>query len=202
MTFKPEDRSAYIEKMKEAGFIRNGREYFYNRIIFPNITKSGEVLTLTGRAINPASKRYLNIPNVRKTLYLLDLADPERELYITESITDAVSLYQIGYPAAAVNGTALSKQMKASLEEFRKIIIVPQNDVASMKAATSWCEAIPHCKIMLPEYIDGEEKDVNDILRLEGEYACGSKLRVAAEETMGCSEYLKKVQDKLLRGDL
>ena len=198
LTLKPEERTAYLEKMKNAGFIKYGKEYFFNRIIFPNITKSGDVLTLTGRALNPEAKRYLNIPNVRKKLYLLELADPENDLYITESVTDAVSLYQLGYSVAAVNGTAMSKQMKASLEAFKKIIIVPQNDIPSMNAACSWCEVIPRCKIMLPEYIDGEEKDVNDILRLEGEHTCASKLRTAADNLLDCSAYAEKVREKYL----
>ena len=196
LTLLPDERTAYLEKMKNAGFIKYGKEYFFNRIIFPNITKSGDVLTLTGRALNPAAKRYLNIPNVRKKLYLLELADPEQPLYITESVTDAVSLHQLGYSAAAVNGTAMSKQMKASLEAYKKIIIVPQNDVPSMNAARSWCESIPRCRIMLPEYIDGVEKDINDLLRLEGEHACGSKLRAAADNLLDLSSYEKKVREK------
>ena len=198
ITLRPDERTVYLEKMKNAGFIKYGKEYFSNRIIFPNITKSGDVQTLTGRALNPAAKRYLNIPNVRKKLYLLELADPEKELYITESVTDAVSLQQLGYSAAAVNGTAMSKQMKASLEAYKKIIIVPQNDMPSMNAACSWCEAIPRCRIMLPEYIDGEEKDVNDILRLEGEHKCGSKLRTAADNLLDCSDYAERVREKYL----
>ena len=194
----PERRSSFIEIMKETGFIRYGREYFSNRIIFPNVTKNGEVLNFTGRALSQNGQRYLNLPNLRKKLYLLELADPEKELYLTESVTDAVSLHQLGYSAAAANGTAMSKKMKQSLEPFRKIIIVPQNDLASMEAACKWCESIPRCRIMLPEYIDGEEKDVNDILRLEGEHACGSKLCAAADNLMDCSSYAETVRDKLI----
>ena len=88
--------------------------------------------------------------------------------------------------------------MKQSLEPFRKIIIVPQNDLASMEAACKWCESIPRCRIMLPEYIDGEEKDVNDILRLEGEHTCGSKLRTAADNLLDCSDYAGIVREKYL----
>jgi hypothetical protein len=51
---------------------------------------------------------------------------------------------------------------------------------------------------MLPEYIDGEEKDVNDILRLEGEHACGSKLSAAADNLLDCSDYAEKVREKYL----
>ena len=67
-----------------------------------------------------------------------------------------------------------------------------------MEAACKWCESIPRCRIMLPEYIDGEEKDVNDILRLEGEHACGSKLCAAADNLMDCSSYAETVRDKLI----
>ncbi len=198
LSLSPEKRSGYIERMKNAGFIRNGREYFIDRIIFPNFTKNGTVLNFTGRSLGTSTKRYLNIPNVRKNLYLLELADPEQELYITESVTDAVSMQQLGLSAAAVNGTSLSKQMQASLDPYKKIIIVPQNDSASMHAACKWCETIPRCRILLPEYIDGEEKDINDILRLEGEQRCGVKLRDAAEKLMDCSSYMKTVGNKFL----
>ena len=198
LSLAPEKRSGYVERMKDAGFIRDGREYFVNRIIFPNFTKSGTVLNFTGRDLGNSSKRYLNIPNVRKNLYLLELSDPEKELYITESVTDAVSLQQLGLSAAAVNGTALSRQMQASLDPYKKIIIVPQNDSASMHAACKWCETIPRCRILLPEYIDGKEKDINDILRLEGEQQCGFKLRNAAEKLMDCSSYMKTVGNKFL----
>ena len=199
LMLEPAKRTSFIEIMKETGFIRNGREYFTNRIIFPNVTKNGEVLNFTGRAVSSTGLRYLNLPNLRKNLYLLDLADPEQELFLTESVTDAVSLHQLGYSAAAVNGTALTERMKRSLEPFRNIIIVPQNDKASMNAACSWCESIPRCRIMLPEYIDGEEKDVNDILRLEGERQCEAKLRTAADNLLDLHAYAEKVREKLLR---
>ena len=198
LMLEPAKRSSFIEIMKETGFIRYGREYFTNRIIFPNLTKNGDVLNFTGRAVFKNGQRYLNLPNLRKNLYLLELADPDQDLFLTESVTDAVSLHQLGFPAAAVNGTAMSERMKKSLEPFSKIIIVPQNDKASMDAARSWWESIPRCRIMLPEYIDGHEKDVNDILRLEGERACGIKLLDAAENLLDWNAYAEKVKEKIL----
>lgn len=198
LSLRPAERTGYIERMRKAGFIRDGREYFTNRIIFPNITKDGRVLNLTGRAVGNSARRYLNIPNVKKNLYLLELADPGEELYLTESVPDAVTLYQLGYSAAAANGTALSGQMKAALDAYGQIIIVPQNDAASMNAACRWCEAIPRCRILLPEYMDGKEKDINDILRLEGEQQCSMKLSAAAKKLMDCSSYVRAVENKYL----
>ena len=200
LSLPPAERTGYIERMRKAGFIRDGREYFTNRIIFPNITKDGRVLNLTGRAVGNSARRYLNIPNVKKNLYLLELADPGEELYLTESVPDAVTLYQLGYSAAAANGTALSGQMKAALDAYGQIIIVPQNDSASMNAACRWCEAIPRCRILLPEYMDGKEKDINDILRLEGErlnQIDDFTQRISAADT--ALQILKHVAD-LLRG--
>lgn len=201
LTLDPDIRPGYISSLRESGLIREDREYFYERIIFPNITKSGEVLNLTGRSLLPVSKRYLNIPNVKRNLYLLGLTDPDRELYLTESVTDAVTLHQLGFAAAAVNGTALSRQMAASLEPYEKILIVPQNDQPSMQAALEWCEAVPRCRVILPDYEDGKEKDVNDILRLEGEQRCGAKLRIASAKPMDCTDYLRAVRNKFKHGD-
>ncbi len=196
LVLEPKKRSAFMDRMEKAGLIRNGREYYCQRIIFPNIAKDGSVLNLTGRSLLPSGKRYLNIPNVKKELYLLGLSRPEETLFLTESVTDAVTLRQFGYQAAAVNGTALTRQMVASLEPYRSIVIVPQNDLPSANAASSWCVLIPRCRVMLPDYIDGEEKDVNDILRLEGERRCGAKLRIAANNIMDCADYRRSVLDK------
>ncbi len=196
LVFEPKKRLAFMERMEKIGLIRNGREYYYQRIIFPNIAKDGSVLNLTGRSLLPSGKRYLNIPNVKKELYLLGMSRPEDTLYLTESVTDAVTLRQFGYQSAAVNGTGLTRQMTASLDPFGSIVIVPQNDLPSVNAASSWCQMLPRCKIMLPDYIDGEEKDVNDILRLEGAQRCGAKLRIAANNIMDCAEYLQSVIGK------
>ena len=200
LTLDPEIRAGYISRLREAGLIRQGREYFLERIIFPNITKAGDVINLTGRSILPLSRRYLNLPNVKRNLYLLGLADPEQDLFLTESVTDAVTIQQFGYAAVAVNGTALSKQMAASLEPYKKIYIIPQNDLPSADAACSWCESIPRCMIILPDYVEGKEKDVNDILRLEGEQRCGAKLRIAVNKPMDCARYMQTVRTKCIQG--
>ena len=199
LVFEPGKRTSFMDRMAKIGLIKDGREYYYQRIIFPNIAKDGSVLNLTGRSLFSSGKRYLNIPNMKKELYLLGQSRSDETLYLTESVTDAVTLRQFGYQAAAVNGTALTKQMAASLEPFSSIVIVPQNDLPSANAASSWCELIPRCRVMLPDYIDGEEKDVNDILRLEGERRCGAKLRIAANNILDCTEYLQSVTDRFIK---
>lgn len=191
------ERSAFIERMRGAGLIREDREFFCERIIFPNLDASGNVLNLTGRTMIRSRNRYLNLPNVRRNLYLLGLADPAEPLYLTESVPDAVTLFQSGFAAAAVNGTALSSRMAESLAPFTQIRIVPQNDLPSVRAALSWCGRLPHCRIVLPDYIDGAEKDVNDILTREGEESCREKLLRAAAAPLDVPEYLAAVRPRL-----
>ncbi|MBQ6519143.1 MAG: toprim domain-containing protein [Anaerolineaceae bacterium] len=196
-----EKRIVYVEELKKLKLLNeNGREYYYNRIIFPNVTKEGEVTNLTGRALSKkAGKRYLNIPEFKKQLYLIGLSNPELPLYLMESVTDTVSMRQLGYQSVAVNGTALSKKMAASLDPFKKIIIVPQNDLASQNAASTWCDMVPRCKVLLLDYVQGKQKDMNDILRQEGDVRAKAKIERASEHLLEKDEYMHVVLDLFSR---
>ena len=79
-------------------------DYFYHRIIFPNI-KRGRVVHLSGRSLDGGQPKYLHLAGEIRYLYNED-ALSNREIYITEGIPDCISLVQAGYPAAAVLGSS------------------------------------------------------------------------------------------------
>ena len=195
-----EQRKDYIEKFKKLGLIKENDsgvyEYYRNRIMFPNVTPEGNVINLTGRAVWNSNKRYLNIPEIKKDLYLIRMINPEFPVYLTESVTDTLSMWQLGFQTVATNGTALSKRMAASLEPFTDVRIVPQNDMPSVNAANKWAEILPKARIVLPEYIAGQQKDINDILMQEGEKRARAKINVAARKPMDIRTYTDLVTSK------
>ena len=200
-TLSREQRAEYITKLKTLGLIKISDdgiyEYYRNRIMFPNVTKEGDVINLTGRSVGKSNRRYLNIPNIKKDLYLIGMMNPAYPVYLTESVTDTVSMWQLGYQTVATNGTALSKRMAASLDGFADIRIVPQNDIPSVTAAGKWTALVPRCRIVLPEYIRGVQKDVNDILTREGAERAGAKIDVAARHPIAFREYAELVAGRL-----
>ena len=192
-----DQRTDFFDKMRKLGLMKDDHEYYYNRIMFPNVTKEGEVINLTGRAVVNSKRRYLNIPKLKKDLYLIGMINPAYPVYLTESVTDTVTMWQLGFQTVATNGTALSKRMIASLDPFEDIRIVPQNDLPSINAAEKWCRLVPRCKIVLPNYVRDTQKDINDILKQEGGARALAKINRAAGKPMSFDEYAEIAVENL-----
>lgn len=92
---------AGVVKATEDGHIR---DYFYNRVIFPNI-KRGRVVHLSGRSLDGREPKYLHLPGEIRYLYNEDDLCNET-VYIVEGITDCISAVQAGYPAVAILGSS------------------------------------------------------------------------------------------------
>lgn len=84
------------------------RDYFYKRIIFPNL-KRGRVVHLSGRCFDGQNPKYLHLPGKIRFLYNED-ALSGKEVFITEGIPDCLSAVQIGYPAVAILGSSSFKE--------------------------------------------------------------------------------------------
>jgi DNA primase catalytic core len=80
------------------------RDYFYRRIIFPNL-KRGRVVHLSGRSLDAQEPKYLHLPGEIRYLYNED-ALSNSEVYIAEGIPDCLSAVQTGYPTVAILGTS------------------------------------------------------------------------------------------------
>jgi DNA primase len=100
----------------KAGVLREkdgaARDYFYQRIIFPNI-KRGRVVHLSGRSLDGHEPKYLHLPGEIRYLYNED-AFSSKEVYVAEGILDCLSAVQIGFPAVAIFGSHNLKPEQAS----------------------------------------------------------------------------------------
>jgi len=80
------------------------RDYFYHRVIFPNL-KRGRVVHISGRILDRQEPKYLHLPGEIRYLYNED-ALSSKVVYIAEGIPDCLSAVQAGYPAVAILGSS------------------------------------------------------------------------------------------------
>lgn len=80
------------------------RDYFYHRVIFPNL-KRGRVVHLSGRSLDGQEPKYLHLPGEMRYLYNED-ALSSRAVFIAEGIPDCLSAVQAGYPTVAILGSS------------------------------------------------------------------------------------------------
>jgi DNA primase len=121
-------------------------DFFRDRLMFPVISASGEVLAFGGRILEQGEPKYLNSPetpvfNKSKTLYGLAQTAKwirsEDSAIIVEGYMDLVSLYQAGIKnTAAPMGTALTaEQAKLIKRMTNNVVCLFDSDNAGQQAA-------------------------------------------------------------------
>lgn len=79
--------------------------------------------------------------------------DPEKPLYITEGVINALSLIEMGFQAIAVlSSTRAPSRFK--LPGFKRIILSFDNDVAGGEAFKRWEEVFPNAEAVTPDHGD------------------------------------------------
>jgi DNA primase len=105
----PED-PAVIKTLKTLGILNaKGNEIFYNCVVFPIYDTDGAIVNLYGRNIDPAhGVSHLYLAGSRSGLVNRQAVPRSASIILTESIIDAVTLYDQGFtnviPAYGVNG--------------------------------------------------------------------------------------------------
>lgn len=140
-----------------------------NSITFPVRDVEGRTLFVARRSVQT---KFFNYPEgVEKPLYgiyeLSSVHSKINEIIITESMLDALSFWQVGKYAVALNGTGNELQFKQLRQmPCRKFILATDNDSAGMKARKRIRQNVKNK--LITEYIfpDGK-KDANDCSREE-----------------------------------
>lgn len=126
---------------------KNGKMYdiFRNRIAFPLISPTGEVLGFSARRLNEADERkYVNTsdtPVFKKSKFVFALnmakAHNAKELIMCEGCVDAIALQQAGFDGAvATLGTAITPEQSRTLAKYtQKIYLCYDSDTAGQTAA-------------------------------------------------------------------
>ncbi len=141
----------YTEEELIAGFLC-GRsrthgtlfDYFRNRVIFPIIDVSGNVIAFGGRVMDDSQPKYLNssdTPVFKKSrnLFALNFARTacSEELILCEGYMDVIALHAAGFTnTVATLGTALTPEQARIMSRYtKKVLISYDSDAAGQKAA-------------------------------------------------------------------
>ena len=143
-------RKGFSEDELIAGFLRKrndkGRAFdlFRNRVIFPVIDTTGNIIAFGGRVMDDSKPKYLNssdTPGFKKSrnLYALNFAKrvSSEELILCEGYMDVIALHAAGFEnAVATLGTALTEEQARVMAKYTKRVIISyDSDEAGQKAA-------------------------------------------------------------------
>ncbi len=141
----------YTEEELIAGFLcgrsqKSGGlfDYFRNRVMFPIIDVSGNVIAFGGRVMDDSQPKYLNssdTPVFKKSrnLFALNFARSAcaQELILCEGYMDVIALHAAGFTnSVATLGTALTPEQARIMSRYtKKVLISYDSDAAGQKAA-------------------------------------------------------------------
>ena len=118
-------------------------DYFRNRVIFPIIDVTGNVIAFGGRVMDDSKPKYLNssdTPGFKKSrnLFALNYAKNHcsEQIILCEGYMDVIALHSAGVEnAVATLGTALTSEQARMLTKYtKKVILLYDSDDAGQRA--------------------------------------------------------------------
>lgn len=142
----------YTDEEMVAGFLcgvskKTGRVFdmFRNRVMFPIIDVSGNIIAFGGRVLDDSTPKYLNssdTPVFKKSrnLFALNFAknNATERLILCEGYMDVIALHSAGFEnAVATLGTAITPEQARIMAKYTKNVVVSYDtDEAGQRAAT------------------------------------------------------------------
>ena len=129
------------QKFKNLGILnKNGSEIFYNCIIFPIFDDNNHVVSIYGRNVDDNAKiPHLYLKGKHKGVFNHEIFKFQKEIIITESIIDALSLIEIGFENVTacygINGFTDDHLSAFEKNNVKNIIIAYDNDKAGKDAS-------------------------------------------------------------------
>lgn len=158
--YSPDDFGVFVKHMKRLGFTeeelivgflcgrspKNGMVYalFRNRVMFPIIDVSGNIIAFGGRVMDDSKPKYLNssdTPGFKKSrnLFALNYAKKhcEERLILCEGYMDVIALHAAGFEnAVATLGTAITPDQARLISKYTKNVVISYDmDSAGRTAA-------------------------------------------------------------------
>ena len=133
-----------------AGFLRKRSEkghcfdLFRNRVIFPVIDTTGNIIAFGGRVLDDSKPKYLNssdTPGFKKSRNLFALNFAKRscseEMILCEGYMDVIALHAAGFEnAVATLGTSITEEQTRLMAKYTKRVIISyDSDEAGQRAA-------------------------------------------------------------------
>lgn len=119
-------------------------DYFRNRVMFPIVDTSKNIIAFGGRVMDDSKPKYLNTSDTpafkkSKNLFALNYAKDHcaEEMILCEGYMDVISLHQAGFEnAVATLGTSITEEHARIMAKYtKKVIISYDSDEAGVRAA-------------------------------------------------------------------
>lgn len=174
--------------LEAAGLLRNGRELFAQRVMFPIEDERGRTVGFGGRIVPgaPGSEgngdfkppKYLNSPespffNKRRVLFGLHRAKQagQRRIVVMEGYTDVIACHLAGFQGAVASlGTAFTADHARTVERYATdgLVLMFDGDRAGMQAAERAVRELANTRlsvrIAMMSDADGAAKDPADVV--------------------------------------
>lgn len=194
--FAPDSWDATMKALKNQGFSekelldaglvissKNGKgayDRFRNRVMFPIIDVTGNVVGFGGRVLDDSTPKYLNSPdtlvfNKSKNLYAINLAKKtkQRRIILCEGNMDAVMLHQAGFDCAVAScGTALTDDQARLIAKYAdEAVIAYDSDEAGTKATKKAITILERHELKVKVLRMGDSKDPDEFIKKHGSEA-------------------------------
>ncbi len=160
----PEDEEI-IKSLKTIGILNSkGKEIFYNCVLFPLYDTNGSIVSLYGRNVDKESEvTHLYLPGKRCGLVNRQAAKRSQSIILTESIIDALTLYDQGFknvmPIYGVNGLT-ADHLSFFNRKIKEAYLVFDADDSGRKAAVAVSMQLKE-KEIISHIVELPVKDVN-----------------------------------------
>ncbi len=199
-------RLGYTDDELVAGFLcgksrNSGRtyDYFRNRVIFPIIDTSGNIVGFGGRVMDDSKPKYLNTsdtPAFKKSRHLFALnfakKHSEEQMMLCEGYMDVIAMHAAGFEnAVATLGTAItSEQARIFAKYTKKVVICYDADNAGQNAAAKAIRLLGEVGVDVKVIKMSGAKDPDEYIK---KFGVESFKRVLGESKSGFEHHLEKI---------
>lgn len=175
--------------LEDAGLLKNGREIFAGRVMFPIDDERGRTVGFGGRLVPGAPgsdgdgdykpPKYLNSPespffNKRRVLFGLHKTKQagQRRIVVMEGYTDVIACHLAGFTGAVASlGTAFTHDHARMVERYatQGIVLMFDGDRAGVQAAERALRELVNSRLpvhiaLMSDAEDGKQKDPADVV--------------------------------------
>jgi DNA primase len=213
-----QERKLPRDVLEQAGLVRNGREAFAGRVMFPIADERGRIVGFGGRLVPglpmPASTgdytppKYLNSPesplfNKRRVLFGLHRAKQagQRRIVVMEGYTDVIACHLAGFTGAVASlGTAFTADHARMIERYATdgLVLMFDGDRAGAQAAERALRELLNSRVpvrmaLMADAEDGSAKDPADIVTARA----GEDPEEVAERRVRFADVIEGAEDAL-----
>ncbi len=177
-------RLGYTDEELIQGFLcgksqKTGRvyDYFRNRVMFPIIDTSGNIVAFGGRVMDDSKPKYLNssdTPGFKKSRHLFALnyarMHATETMILCEGYMDVIALHAAGFEnAVATLGTAITAEQARIFAKYtKKVIISYDSDEAGQRAANRAMQLLGEVGLEVRVLKLSDAKDPDEYIRRYG----------------------------------